>query len=332
MIREGRKSVLKIIPILIVAILFGILTGWVGESQAQSNYPNRAIDLICPFSPGGTTDMWGRITADFLKKKWGVPVNVINKTGGGGVPANLEVYKAAPDGYTMLTENQSSCSFLEVSIKDLPFKVLDRTFVTLIAVTPSVIMSSPKFPWTDMKGIAAEAKKDPANFTWASTGSAGASDVLMRQFFKAIGVDVNITKPVITRGAGEMNPLAAGGHVKMVSDAAPTAQSFVKGGMLRALGITGFRMPDLYSGLATTAEQGFPTVNNVWWWGISGPPNLPADVIKKWDDALQELIKDPEYASKITKSGGLIAYQDSKDFRNRVMNEMKTAAELWGVK
>ena len=129
-----------------------------------------------------------------------------------------------------------------------------------------------------------------------------------------------------------MNPLAAGGHVKMVSDAAPTAQSFVKGGMLRALGITGFRMPDLYPGLATTAEQGFPTVNNVWWWGISGPPNLPADVIKKWDDALQELIKDPEYASKITKSGGLIAYQDSKDFRNRVMNEMKTAAELWGVK
>ena len=62
--------------------------------------------------------MWARITADFLKKKWGVPVNVINKTGGGGVPANLEVHQAAPDGYTMLTtrdggENGHNISILQ---------------------------------------------------------------------------------------------------------------------------------------------------------------------------------------------------------------------------
>jgi tripartite-type tricarboxylate transporter receptor subunit TctC len=325
-----KKSFLvSVFSLLIIPML--LMAGG-GQAQAQSKYPTKAIDLICPFAPGGTTDLWARITADFLKKKWGVPVNVINKTGGGGVPGNLEVYKAAPDGYTMLTENQSSCSFLEVSIKDLPFKVMDRTFVTLVAVTPSVIMSSPQFPWKNLKEIAAEAKNDPGNFTWASTGSAGASDILMRQFFKAIGVDVNKTKPVITRGAGEMNPLAAGGHVKMVSDAAPSAQSFVSGGMLRALAITGFRMPDLYPGLATTGEQGYPTVNNVWWWGISGPPKLPPDVIKAWDDALQELLKDPEYVSKITKSGGVIAYQNAKDFRERVRKEMESAAELWGVK
>jgi tripartite-type tricarboxylate transporter receptor subunit TctC len=330
--RSSKAFSLKIVCLLIIPIVFVMLTGWVAEVQAQSKYPAKAVDFICPFSPGGTTDLWARLTADFLKKKWGVPVNVINKTGGGGVPANLEVYKATPDGYTMLAENQSSCSFLEVSIKDLPFKVMDRTFVTLVAVTPSVIMSAPKFPWKNVKDIAAEAKNDPANFTWASTGSAGASDVLMRQFFKAIGVDVAKTKPVITRGAGEMNPLAAGGHVKMVSDAAPTAHSFVQGGMLRALGITSYRMPELYPDLTTTAEQGYPTINNVWWWGISGPPKLPPDVIKKWDDTLRELLKDPEYVAKITKSGGIIAYQNARDFRERVRKEMEAAAELWGVK
>ncbi len=316
----------------IVAFLF-VITALVSSVRgAETKYPSRAVDLICPFAPGGTTDMWARITADFLKKKWGVPVNVINKTGGGGVPANLEVYKAAPDGYTMLTDSQSACSFLEVSIKDLPFKVMDRTFIGVVAVTPSVIMVATSSPLKTLKDLELDAKKDPGNFTWVSTGSAGASDFLARQFFKAINVDVAKTKPVIVRGLGEGNPLTAGGHVKMVSDAAPSAHSFVTGNMLRALAITGFRMPDLYPGLQTTAELGLPAVNNVWWWGISGPPKLPADVIKKWDETIQELLKDPEYVGKITKSGGVIAYQNAQETKERVKKEMEQAAELWGVK
>ena len=296
MYREKKKYLWSLLFVLTIFVT----TGWVGQAQSQEKYPTKAIDLICPFSPGGTTDLWGRITADFLKKKWGVPVNLINKTGGAGVPANLEVHQAAPDGYTMLTENQSSCSFHEISIKNLPYKTLDRTFVALLAVTPSVIICTPSLPWKNLKDLEADAKKDPGNFTWATTG-AGASDVLQRQLFKAIGVDIAKTKPVTVRGMGEANPMVAGGHVKMCSDAAPTAHSHVKGGLVKALAITGFRMPELYPDLPTTAEQGYPTVKNVWWWGISGPPKLPPDIIGKWEEALQELLKDPEYIGKIKK-------------------------------
>jgi tripartite-type tricarboxylate transporter receptor subunit TctC len=327
-----KKSFLAFACTWLVLVLFMMMTGWVSEAQAQAKYPSKAVDLIVPFAPGGTTDLWARITADFLKKKWGVPVNVINKTGGGGVPGNLEVYKAAPDGYTMLIDNQSSCSFLEVSIKDLPFKVMDRTFIAVVAVTPSVMLVSAKSPWKNLKDLEIEAKRDPGSFTWISTGSAGATDFLARQFFKSIGLDVAKTKPVITRGAGEGNPMVAGGHVKVGGDAAPSAESFVKGGMLRAVVITGQRLPDLYPDTATGAEQGYPGVNNVWWWGFSGPPKLPADIVKKWDDTIQELLKDPEYVSKITKSGGVIAYQNAQQFRDRVKKEMDQAAELWGVK
>jgi len=312
-------------------LMFLVLAGWVEQGQSQPKYPTRAIDLICPWAPGGTTDLWARITADFLKKKWGVPVNVVNKTGGAGVPANLEVHKAAPDGYTMLTENQSSCSFQEVSIKELPYKTLDRTFISLVAITPSVIICSPKLNVKNLKELEAEAKRDPGNFTWASLG-AGAAEFLQRQLFKAMGVDITKTKPVITRGAGEFNPLIAGGHIKMGSDAAPTAHSFVTGGQVRALAITRFRMPELYPDLPTTAEEGYPAVNNVFWWGISGPPKLPPDIIGKWEEALQELLKDPEYIGKIKKSGGVITYQNSRDFRERVKSEMEQAAELWGIK
>lgn len=326
--RRKERLLRNMFVFLVISFLF---IGGIDQVRSQEKYPNRAIDLICPFAPGGTTDLWARITADFLKKKWGVPVNVINKTGGGGVPANLEVHQATPDGYTMLTENQSSCSFHEVSIKNLPYKTLDRTFIALVAVTPSVIICSPNLPWKNLKDLEEDAKRDPGNFTWATTG-AGASDVLQRQLFKAIGVDITKTKPVTVRGMGEANPMVAGGHVKMCSDAAPSAHPHVKGGLVKALAITGFRMPELYPDLPTTAEQGYPTVKNVWWWGISGPPKLPPDIIKKWEEVIQELLKDPEYVSKIKSSGGIIDYHHSQRFRERVKREMEEAAELWGMK
>lgn len=326
--RRRKRLVVNISILVVLSFLF---IGGIDQVHSQQKYPSRAIDLICPFAPGGTTDLWARITADFLKKKWGVPVNVINKTGGGGVPANLEVHQAVPDGYTMLTENQSSCSFHEVSIKNLPYRTLDRTFIALVAVTPSVIICSPNLPWKNLKDLEEDAKKDPGNFTWATTG-AGASDVLQRQLFKAIGVDITKTKPVTVRGMGEANPMVAGGHVKMCSDAAPSAHPHVKGGLVKALAITGFRMPELYPDLPTTAEQGYPTVKNVWWWGISGPPKLPPDIIKKWEEVIQDLLKDPEYISKIKSSGGIIDYHDSLRFRERVKREMEEAAELWGMK
>lgn len=326
--RRKERLLRNMFVFLVISFLF---IGGIDQVRSQERYPSRAIDLICPFAPGGTTDLWARITADFLKKKWGVPVNVINKTGGGGVPANLEVHQATPDGYTMLTENQSSCSFHEVSIKNLPYKTLDRTFIALVAVTPSVIICSPNLPWKNLKDLEEDAKRDPGNFTWATTG-AGASDVLQRQLFKAIGVDITKTKPVTVRGMGEANPMVAGGHVKMCSDAAPSAHPHVKGGLVKALAITGFRMPELYPDLPTTAEQGYPTVKNVWWWGISGPPKLPPDIIKKWEEVIQELLKDPEYVSKIKSSGGIIDYHHSQRFRDRVKREMEEAAELWGMK
>jgi tripartite-type tricarboxylate transporter receptor subunit TctC len=106
----------------------------------------------------------------------------------------------------------------------------------------------------------------------------------------------------------------------------------VKGGLVRALAITGFRMPELYPDLPTTAEQGYPIVKNVWWWGISGPPKLPASISNKWEEAIQELLKDPEFVSKIKNSGGIIDYHNPIKFRDRVRMEMEEAAELWGMK
>lgn len=155
---------------LLSTLIIGYLTGSSNPVQSQEKYPTRPIEIIVPYAPGGGTDLSARITAAYLSKRWGVPVNVVNKPGGNTVPACLEVYRAAPDGYTMLQDGLGSGPLLEVVVKNLPFKIMDRTFIGVATGVAMFIVVPPNSPFMTMKDLETEAKKDPGNFSWTSLG------------------------------------------------------------------------------------------------------------------------------------------------------------------
>ena len=95
------------------------------DSSLRRKIPTRPIDIIVPFSAGGSTDLTARIEAAYLSKKWRVPVNVVNKPGGNTVPACFEVYRSNPDGYLLLAGGNGSASMLQNAVKNLPFRVMD---------------------------------------------------------------------------------------------------------------------------------------------------------------------------------------------------------------
>jgi tripartite-type tricarboxylate transporter receptor subunit TctC len=316
---------------LLSVLIISISTGWFDQVQAQDKYPTRAIEIIVPFAPGGGTDLAPRIVSGYVSKKWGVPVNVVNKPGGNTVPACLEVYGAKPDGYTLLGDSQSSASTLGAAVRNLPFKIMDRTFVGMTSLGPFFLMVSPTSPFKTLKDLADEAKKDPDNFTWTSTGGASGLDFTGRQFFKTIGVDVSKTKPVMALGGAPAVSLTAGGHVKMGLGAS-SAMPAIKGEMVRTLAITTkTRWPDLPN-IPTTEEQGFPTVNVQYWTGISGPPKLPSYIIDKWEKVLQEALKDPEIISAMRNIGVLPFYRNEHGTKEYVMKEVEGVNTLWGLK
>ncbi len=135
-----RKQWFQAGSLLVLTVLF---IGWGEQVQSQEKYPTRAINMICPFTPGGSADMSGRLTASYLSKKWGVPMNVVNKPGGNTIPAALEVFNATPDGYTMYVESIASSTVLEIAVKDLPFKVMDRTFISVLCNNTSSPLAVP---------------------------------------------------------------------------------------------------------------------------------------------------------------------------------------------
>ena len=153
-----------------------------------------------PFVAGASTDSSARVIAQMLEARWGVPVKVVNKPGGNTVPAVTEVMAAKADGTTFLVDNIASSAMLDTVVKNLPFKVIDRTFVAVTAYTPMMFIVHPNSPFKTLQGRRDALKREAETFTWTSLGGVGAQDMVFRQFCVAAGVD--ITKAARHRAQG----------------------------------------------------------------------------------------------------------------------------------
>jgi tripartite-type tricarboxylate transporter receptor subunit TctC len=317
--------------LILLSLIFLLITQSVEKAQSQDKFPTKPIDIIVPYGPGGGTDVVIRVVAAYLNKKWHVPVNVINKAGGNTIPARLEVFRSSPDGYTVLGDNESG-SMLGVTEKNLPFTTMDRTFICIVTTAPFCMFVHAPLPYKNLADLIGEVKKDPGNFTWTSLGGASPQDFVARQFFKAIDVNISATKPIMCKSGSEAATLAAGGHAKMGISTTSSSLPTITGGLTRALAVTGkMRYPDLPN-TPSTAELGYPSMSHVFWVGISGPPKMPSHIVAIWEKALQELIKEPEFISKLRNVGALPDYHNSKAAEEFVKGEVKEVTILWGLK
>ncbi|MBI4189336.1 MAG: hypothetical protein HY525_02215 [Betaproteobacteria bacterium] len=321
-----RRDVLKLGAAIGPSLL---LPGWSERVLAQDAYPTRAIDILYGFGAGSSGDLTTRLTAAYLRKKWNVAINVINKPGGNTVPANLDLYNAKPDGYTLMGDPPGSSSMLAAVVKNLPFKVMDRTFIAMIGAAGMFLIVPPTSPLKTVKDLADELKRNPEQFTWTSQGAA-TGDLIFRKFAQAIGVDISKTKPVIVRSAPEIATLTAGGQVKVGLLVSATALPIIQGGLVRPLALALPKRSPSLPDVPTAAEHGYPTISTLSFLGISGPPKLPSHIVDKWNVALQEMLKDPEIISQLNKIGSIPFYMNSRDFRQYIMDEAELVEKLYG--
>ena len=142
------------LAILAILVLFTAL--WTATAHAEPQYPAKPIDVIVPFKPGGGTDSSTRVVTAFLSKKWGVPINVVNKPGGNTLPGSMEVFDARPNGYTLLADCNASSSMLPVVMKNIPYNIMDRTFLGIFTRGPVALMVPAKSPFKTLDDVKAE--------------------------------------------------------------------------------------------------------------------------------------------------------------------------------
>jgi tripartite-type tricarboxylate transporter receptor subunit TctC len=311
-----------------ILVVTCFVLAWLLPGPAHAGaWPSKAIQLVVSFAPGGGSDVAARVVAKYLSEELKVPVNVINKAGGNQIPAIKYVLDAPPDGYILLQEQQAN-SAIKAFLKDLPFKIEDRTFGPMIVSGPNAVVVSGKSPWKTLKEALAAAKKDPGSFTWVRTGGSSFTDMVTMQLFDLAGVDVSKTKPVDFTGVGPGHLAVAGGHVLLGGGGAASVVSLVQSGDLRCLAVTGGERLTALPNCPSATEAGFPEAYLVNWYGISGPMKLPREVLDRLDKAVQTMCKNPVFAKDLESIASYPLYKSPAEFREFALKEAELYKKL----
>ncbi len=306
-----------------VLLILGLLLG----SGFAAEYPSKPVTIIVGFPAGGGVDMSARAIADYFSKKWGKQFVVLNKPGGNLVPAVLEVYNSKPDGYTLLCDSNAASSIQYATIREMPYKLEDRTFLANAFLAPSVLVVSTERPWKTLKEMAEFVRREPENFRWGALGISSLATFNALEFLSGLGVDISRTKKIDFKGTPELLAALGGGHVDFVIYSVAGALPLIEANKIRPIAVVPERV-DRLRNVPTTKEAGFPWIQIYSWFGLSGPPGLPKEIVAKWDQGMKDASTDPEFIARTEKIGFSVGYISSDAFRKMVLNEARTMREM----
>ena len=293
---------------------------------AGEAYPSRPIRLVVPFPPGGPLDVVARAIGQKLTDAWGQPVIIDNRPGAGGnIGADL-VAKSAPDGYTIL-EGALSTHAVNVSLySKMPYDpIRDFAPITLVAVTPNVLVLNPSVPANSVQELIAYAKAHPGKLSFGS-GSNGSAGHLAGEAFKTeAGVDM-VHIPY-KGGAPAMQALLAG-DTQLMFDNLSNSTPQLKAGKIKALAVTTAKRSALAPELPTLAEAGLPGFDIYTWWGFMAPAGTPKEIIAKWNAEVTRILVTPEMKAFFAQQGAEPAPTSPEEFSALIRREITKYAKI----
>lgn len=291
-------------------------------------YPAKPVQIVVAFAPGGSSDQVSRLLATYLTKKWGQPVSVVNKPGGGGVVGTAAVAQAPADGYVVNNGMVNTLAFAPAAQSNNPYNWDSFTYLARIGVTPSVLTVNANSPYKTARELVDAVKKDPAKFKTGVSGLAGTGAFGIAQILDSAGVDPAKVDMVSFNGGVLVVTNLAGGHVDFVAQQLPEVLEMVKAGRLRALMHTNsVRLKELPD-VPTSKEAGFPAYSVMAASGYVGPPNMSPAVVATWEKAIADALKDKEFFASLEKVGLTPAYQNAKDYRAWTEEQYRSAQLL----
>jgi len=281
--------------------LAGIFTLLAIASYAQSlPYPSKPIRWIVAFPPGGAADVVARTMAPALSEVLGERVVVDNRGGANGNIGADIVAKAPPDGYTLLMGFPGLATNPSLLAK-MPYDPLrDLSPVTLLAVTPAVLVVYPGVPASTVQELIALARAQPGKLNYASAGQ-GAAGHTAGELFKMLA-NVNLTH-VPYKGGGPALVDLMGGQVQVLFDSIPTSLPLVRSGKLRALAVAGNARSDQMPEIPTFEESGLPGFDAGTWFGVLVPAGTPQPIIDKLNAAFVKVVAFPDTAARFRTLG-----------------------------
>lgn len=284
-----------------------------GVQPALAAYPERPITIIVPWGAGGGTDATARILASLLEQELGVPVNVVNRTGGSGVVGHSAIANAEPDGYTLGIVTVEIGMMHWAGLTDLTYE--DFTPLALYNEDPAGVQVRADAPWDTIEEFLDAARESaPGTLRGAGTGQGGIWHLALAGMLQNAGMEPDHIPWVPSEGAAPgLQDLVAGG-VDVVTSSVPEAQSLIDAGRVKSLAVMGAERNPSFPDVPTLQESGVDWRLGAWR-GIAGPQGLPDEVVDTLVPLLEQIHGGSEFRDFMEQRGFGMIFLGPDDYR-----------------
>jgi tripartite-type tricarboxylate transporter receptor subunit TctC len=267
------------------------------QSIDPSAYPSHTVKLVVPAAGGSTTDTLARIMADQLSHTWGKPV-IVENIGGGMVLGAAQVFRMAPDGYTLMVSPPAQVTFSHLLYRDLAYDPSRFVAIALLARVPNALVVRSDLPADNVSGLIAYAKANPGKLTYGSQG-AGSTAHLSAKELEVLG-DIKMVHVPYRGAVPALNDVIAG-HIDMFFDTLTTSVPMYRAGKVKILAVGSAERSPVAPEVPTLAESGLPGFRSVTWFALVAPPATPAALAEKINHDVVDALRRPDVAESLTK-------------------------------
>jgi len=303
-----------------------LLAGLLFAAPALAQYPAKPIRIVVPLVPGGNQDIVARALAEELSKGLGQQVLVENRPGQSAIVGTQVVKSSAPDGYTLLSV---AVTFARVPavVKAAGYDpATDFAAVSLVCRIPQVLVVSSNHPAKSLQELIALARAKPGEVSFGSSGNGSTGHVAAELFMRMTGTKL---LHVAYKGNAQALVDVMGGQIAMMFDQVSTSAGHVKGGKLRALGVTTKARSAVLPEIPTLHEQGLTDFEDVTWNGIVAPAGTPREVLVRLNSEIGRIMARDEFKQKYLARGiEMLASRSPEEFGAYVKSEADAFAKL----
>lgn len=289
------------------------------QAHAQAGWPNRPIKLVVPFAPGGSNDILSRVLGAKLSTRLGQPVVIENKGGSGGTIGTDFVAKSAPDGYTLLFAS-TSVTTNAASGKKLPYDLFkDLQPIGLVGATPFVVVVSNHVKANTLAEFIALVRAKPKSVNYGTAGIGGINHLGTELFASAAKIEMT---HVPYKGIGPAFTDLMAGTLQMTLPTLASVMPHIRGEKMRALAVTSAERSALAPEIPTASEAGLPGFQLEAWFGLLGPANMPAPILKRLNEDLNWTLEQPDVKDALKREAATTTPGTPERFASLMRSEV----------
>lgn len=323
---------LRVLALIVVLVFLHMACENTTGTGNSEDYPTRPISFLVPWAAGGMTDLSSRALAAVLQKHIGQPVNVINRTGGGGVIGHLALSQARPDGYTVGAVTVEITMMHNMGLTELTYQ--DFTPISLIIDNAASVTVRADAPYTSLQDLIDAIKANPGELKASGTARGAIWDLARIGFLSSAGLQESDLPWVPSQGAAPaLQELIAGG-VDVVTASMSEVDALRQAGQVRTLAVMADDRLSKFPNVPTLKELGIDWQSSGWV-SVCAPKNLPDQVKMKLQTAVKAAMEDQEFINALTSAGSNIRSiqgQALQDFLQQQDDKNSQAMELAGLK